>query len=137
MPSPKDADHRYSRGTAIQGGLLVDISAEAKDVGLSYPVAVTASLAKNLQPNEFLSSLGFSFETQIRMLLSIVRESIVPRSEGTDENSADGKLIVPFVIIKGPLVEESLISVLVVIHDGDDGKPVMTLMSPESIDEAA
>jgi hypothetical protein len=133
----KENSHGYSRGTAIAGGLLVDISNEAQEVGLSYPVAVTASLAKNLRPNEFLSSLGISFEDQTRMLLQLIRERIVPHPEGIPEENEGEKLIVPFIVLKGPLIKEELISVLVMVHDGDDGEPVITLMNPEVTSEAA
>ena len=45
--------------------------------------------------------------------------------------------MVSFVITRGPLIKEELISVVALIHDGEDGNPVMTLSSPESPREAA
>ena len=48
MQFPDDPDHdliySYSRAQAIDDGILVDVSAHARDLGIRYPVAVTATL---------------------------------------------------------------------------------------------
>ena len=128
MPSPKD--QRYSRGSALSGGLLVDVSEAAREVGLEYPVAVSAGLARLLRPSEYLETLGVSFEERTKLLLSVVRQSLVP---GCDEE----KLMIPFIITRGPRITEELISVEAVVHGGDDGGRVITLFSPETPGEAA
>jgi hypothetical protein len=40
-----DADliHRYTRADAIRDGVLIDVSATAKEAGFKYPVALTAA----------------------------------------------------------------------------------------------
>jgi len=135
MKSPKD--HKYSRDSALWGGLLVDVSEAANEVGLQYPVAVTASLARLLRPSEYLEKLGVSFEERAKMLLSVVRQELPPGDEKAAAAQHEEKLMVPFIITRGPLIKEELIAVIARIHDGDDGMPVITLYSPEPTDEAA
>ena len=36
-----DLIHRYSRADALRDGVLIDVSATAKEVGFRYPVALT------------------------------------------------------------------------------------------------
>ena len=38
-----DLIHRYSRADAIRDGVLIDVSATARDAGFTYPVALTAA----------------------------------------------------------------------------------------------
>lgn len=137
MQQPKTPSYEYSRGSEIRGGILVDVTEAAQAVGLTYPAAVTASLAQELKPNQFLSTFGISFEERARNLLEVVRLNLVQRSDGSGEEFKEGKLLIPFVIMQGPLIREELISVLALIHEGDDGKPVVTLMKPQSDEEAA
>jgi len=135
MKSPKD--HSYPRGVAISGALLVDVSEAAHEVGLEYPVAVTANLARLLRPTEYLKTLGVSFEERTTMLLSLVRQSLTPGSAQAAGGHEGGKLMIPFIITRGPLIKEELISVEVVLGEGDDGKGAITLFSLEPPLEAA
>ena len=135
MPSPKD--QRYSRDSALSGGLLVDVSEAAREVGLEYPVAVSAGLARLLRPSEYLETLGVSFEERTKLLLSVVRQSLVPGSGGSAAGCDEEKLMIPFIITRGPRITEELISVEAVVHGGDDGGRVITLFSPETPGEAA
>ncbi|HKI36112.1 MAG TPA: DUF6573 family protein [Gemmataceae bacterium] len=38
-----DLIHRYTRADALRDGVLIDVSATAKDAGFKYPVALTAA----------------------------------------------------------------------------------------------
>jgi hypothetical protein len=38
-----DLIHRYSRADAIRDGVLIDVSAAARDAGFLYPVSLTAA----------------------------------------------------------------------------------------------
>ena len=42
----KEADliHRYTRVDAIRGGVLIDVSATAREAGFKYPVALTCAV---------------------------------------------------------------------------------------------
>src|SRR5947208_8328839 len=41
MFSPDDIIHRYTRADALRDGVLVDVSATAREAGIRYPVALT------------------------------------------------------------------------------------------------
>lgn len=41
MFNPKDVIHSYSRRQAIEDGVLIDVTATAKEAGVRYPVALT------------------------------------------------------------------------------------------------
>ena len=38
-----DLIHRYTRAEAIADGVLIDVSAVAREAGIRYPVALTAA----------------------------------------------------------------------------------------------
>lgn len=39
-----DVVHRYTRGQAIKDGILIDVSAVAREAGIRFPVALTAAV---------------------------------------------------------------------------------------------
>src|SRR2546423_976436 len=41
MFSPEDIIHRYTRADALRDGVLIDVSATAREAGIVWPVAVT------------------------------------------------------------------------------------------------
>jgi hypothetical protein len=43
MFEPKDLIHSYSRAQALADGVLIDVSATAREAGFRYPVALTAA----------------------------------------------------------------------------------------------
>jgi len=131
------SDRRYSRGSILPGGLLVDVSDEANEVGLEYPVALTVGLARILRPTEYLEKLGVSFEERTRLLLTIVRQELKPHDGTSDIRHDDEKHLVSMPLTRGPLIREEIISVIALVHDGDDGEPVITLCTPEPNNEAA
>jgi len=121
----------------LPGGLLVDVSDEANEVGLEYPVALTVGLARILRPTEYLEKLGVSFEERTRLLLTIVRQELKPHDGTSDIRHDDEKHLVSMPLTRGPLIREEIISVIALVHDGDDGEPVITLCTPEPNNEAA
>ena len=41
MFDPKDLIHSYTRAEAVADGVLIDVSAVAREAGIRYPVALT------------------------------------------------------------------------------------------------
>jgi Family of unknown function (DUF6573) len=39
-----DFVHRYTRAQAIEDGVLIDVSATAREAGIRYPVALTSAV---------------------------------------------------------------------------------------------
>lgn len=127
----------YSRGTLIHGGLLVDLSEQAREQGISLPVAMGVSLARELEPNQFLSTFGITFEERIGNVLKVLKAHFVPEAGTGREGLPDSALVFPFIVLKGPLIKEELLSVMAVIHSGDDGESVVTLTVLQDEDKAA
>ena len=121
-------NYPYSRGSLLHNGLLVDVSEIAQHENIPYPVAVSAALAKELEPNQFLSTFGINFTERVANLLKIVKGHFIPRRGGI-EDLPDDQIIFPYVVLRGPLIHEDLISVVAIIHEGDDGEPVITISS--------
>ncbi|ULQ60400.1 hypothetical protein K7I13_03575 [Brucepastera parasyntrophica] len=132
MTPPDENGYPYSRGTAIRGGLLVDISGEAETEGIDIPVALTAELAQKLTPPDFLVSMGISLKQRIINLLKLVNAHIVP--ETSPGRNTEESYAVPFMVLRGPLVTEEFILVTALIHPGDDGRTVMTLLAAKDTD---
>lgn len=127
----------YSRGAAIEGGLLVDVSELAEAEGIEFPVAVSAGLAQILEPNQFLTTFGINFEERVSNILKVLHGHFVPSPDGECDDLPGGRLVFPFIVLRGPLIKEDLISVLAVVHPGDGGDPVVTLMTARDAEQAA
>jgi hypothetical protein len=113
----------YSRGTAIAGGLLVDVSEEARTTGIDIPVAIRADLAHELEPSRYLNELGITFPDRIRNLLTLVSQQLPPISGEERESFPETRFSVPLVVLKGPIVREECVPVIGIVHAGDEGKP--------------
>ena len=110
--------HSYSRVQAIEDGMLVDISALAREAGFKFPVAVTSRVFELLNDTR---QPGQSFEGRTWDLLMILRLKI-KASNGTD------------TIYFSPLFNAKNHSnpkayqLWSKCGPGDDGEPVITVM---------
>jgi hypothetical protein len=125
---PQREQYGYSRGTAIAGGLLVDVTEEARTTGIDIPVAIRADLAHELEPSRFLSDLGITFPDRVRNLLTLVSQQLEPIPEAGQEAFQESRFSIPLVVLKGPIVREECVPVIGIVHAGDDGNPVITLI---------
>ena len=128
MQHNDNRDYPYSRGNLLGNGLLVDVTEIARKQGIEYPVAMTAGLAQKLQPNQFLSTFGIKFNDRIKNVLNILKGYFIPQRGGYEDLPGE-KVAFPFIILDGPLIEENLITIQALIHEGDTGEPVITLTS--------
>jgi len=103
--------HRYTRKQAIEDGVLVDVTEQAKRCGFSVPVAMTSALFGDCKA---------SAEDAAWWLLNFACETI-RASKRTDTDR-----------LPLPLVQITRQPKTAVIHlgPGDDGEPVVTLMYP-------
>jgi hypothetical protein len=127
----------YSRAQAIEDGILVDLSAHARDAGFKYPVAVSVGVFAVLAPwaegiqgdisnpavGQPLCGLGQSFKGRAWDLLAILLYEI-HRGKGGERvdfaplflmprHSQDRAMPVQMYALCGP---------------GDEGEPVITVM---------
>jgi len=120
-------DYPYSRGSALIEGLLVDVTEEAKKEGIDYPVAITAELARLLNPRPFLAEMGLSLEGRVKNLMTFLKQHLVPLPERTGDGLPEGRFAIPFLALQGPLIQEKSIPVIAIVHPGDSGEMVVTL----------
>jgi hypothetical protein len=119
-----DLIHAYTRTDALSDGVLIDVSATAKEAGIRWPVALTCAVW------ERCVSLPLGVECQDEAgrlwdVLFLLRLSIGRSDGGTEIRFAvhvrnDNRESIP------PLVQLKAVS-----GPGDDGEPVITVMLPE------
>lgn len=117
----KDAEviYKYSRTQAIEDGMLVDVSQQAKEVGFKWPVCVTDRLyTEFINVNDGIGqSMAGRLHDTLWMALNAIRSS----------PNEDYRL--PFVcdyIIDGRRTHVSLVAAI----DTTDGYPAITIMLP-------
>jgi hypothetical protein len=117
-----DLIHRYSRAQAIADGVLVDVSAVAREAGLRWPVALTRAVWERCVrvPDGVLYQDEAGRLWDVLFLLALaarrcdsaeVRFAVHVR----DDNSDCTPPLVRLKAVCGP---------------GDDGEPVITVMLP-------
>lgn len=117
--------YSYTRKQAIEDGVLIDVSGQAKEVGFKVPTAVSDQLYHEyVVPSKEMERSGQSIEGRLHDLLHLA--AICARSRW------DGSRVyfdVLFQMEEGPKFEE--VHVVAIIGPGDDGNPVMTICKPE------
>lgn len=111
--------HSYTRKQAIQDGILIDITAESKEFGFVYPIAITDGLFAELTSNkpEYEAYTARLNDALMLLYLKITHckdESIV---------------FYDMLITNAKGQKETLGLKCICDGDGDDdGEPVLTLM---------
>ena len=114
----------YSRMDALNDGVLVDISALAKEAGFIYPVAVTRAVYGILEPSPELERQGQSFQGRAWDMLTILRVAI-----RTTREPGDQVRFAPLFIRK-PGGSPEPVAFRSVVGPGDAAEPVITIMLP-------
>lgn len=117
-----DIIHVYTRKQAIEDGVLVDVSAMAKEAGINYPVALTSSVWHNyIVPNKSIRPFGQSIEGRLWDLLWMFITS-AKKCKGSYLNFSCSFLMKEN--IKENVIFKSICS------PGDTPEPVITIMMP-------
>jgi hypothetical protein len=115
---------RYSRADAIADGVLVDVTATAKEAGITFPTAVTqAVFEKYVRVPE-----GLNDQDEAGRLWDIVfllHIAIRQAAENTD--SLHFTVAVKQHQSAGPVPA----SLRALCHPGDEGEPVITILLPD------
>lgn len=124
-----EAIHRYTRAQALADGVLVDISATAREAGFRVPVAITsAAWARTVEWSD-ADSIRQTPQDVSGRLWDVVWMSYITARR------ASGGCRVPVqlhVVPRGGTGTRPRLSTLhMVIGPGDDGEPVITLMNPD------
>jgi hypothetical protein len=120
-----DLIHRYTRAQAIADGVLIDVSAAAKEAGFKYPVALTAAVWSQcvaVPPGVACQDASGRLWDVLWMLRCAIR------------GSSDGAREVRFgVHVRNDNRDRTppLVRLKALCGPGDEGEPVMTVMVPD------
>ncbi len=127
--------YAYTRAQALADGVLVDVSAMAKEAGFRYPTAITADLHAALTPNLRERSFGQSFEGRLWDVLFIASLAARRTVWGSQAVFSISQSVCP--TSRGRLHRRTL-HLWIVIGPGDPGngpnsmpEPVVTIGFPE------
>ena len=116
--------YSYTRRQAIDDGVLIDVTATAKELGFSVSVAVTSTLwHEHIKPSEALVEEGQSVEGRLWDLLNLLRVHA--------PNSNDCLIIYTCLFQMESAHPPVPQKVKAHIGPGDNGEPVITIMLPE------
>ena len=113
----------YTRGQAIEDGVLVDLTPLAQEAGFRYPVAVTRSVWEILSPGDELRAQGQSLDGRAWDLFMILRFAL---RESKDRSFVSFSPM--FVQAPGALAKS--VQLHAVCGPGEDTAPVVTIMLP-------
>jgi hypothetical protein len=120
-----DLIHRYTRAEAIRDGVLVDVSATAKEAGFKFPVALTAAVWAKcvVVPSrvQYQDEAGRLWDVLMMLRFAI-------------RGSTDGARLVRFgVHVRNDNRDRTppLVRLKALCGPGDRGEPVVTVMLPD------
>ncbi len=120
-----DLIHRYTRGDAIRDGVLIDVSAPAREAGFKYPVALTAAVWGQCVavPEGVVcqDEAGRLWDVLTMLRWAIRRQDSGAREVrfGVHVRKDNRERTPPLVRLKA------------VCGPGDEGEPVVTVMMPD------
>src|SRR5262249_39362840 len=118
-----DLIHSYSRAQAIADGVLVDVSATAKEVGIRYPVALTRTVWEQcvtVPPGVVCQDeAGRLWDVLFLLRLAIGRCNGREVRFGVHVRNDNRERMPPLVRLKA------------LCGPGDQGEPVITVLLPE------
>lgn len=127
QPSDFTVIHSYTRSQAIGDGVLIDITETAQESGIRYPTVITDNLYRSyIHPPANTVDLGQSEEGRLWDVLSVMR-AYSSRAEG-DRITFPVDFVVGRTSTGAPVVKTA--TVLAMVHPGDAGEPVVTIMLP-------
>ncbi len=122
MFKPEDVISTYSRAEALEDGVIVDVSAQAREAGFKAPLALTKGAWDTCVavPPELQGKEGQDEASRLHEILFIA--NVVARLEGHSDQLFFGVR----VMVAVGLFELRRLS----LHcgPGDDGEPVMTIL---------
>jgi len=115
--------YAYTRQQAIEDGVLIDFTDQAKQTGFRIPVAVTDHLYHGyIEPPDGLDGYGQSITGRLHDVLFLAYCG-ARKAGGADRIEYD----VAFQMIPGRC---ETVRIIAVVGPGDTGEPVLTIMLP-------
>lgn len=114
----------YTRAQAIKDGQLIDVSETAREAGIRFPVALTASVwHAYVVPDERSRKYGQSEQGRLWDILWLLRCAIRSGNNGDTVSFQ-----VRFIMKEQQL---RVVTLKAVCGPGDDLEPVITIMTPD------
>jgi hypothetical protein len=114
----------YTRQQALDDGVLVDVSKQAKEAGFKIPVAVTDHLYHGyVVPPKGLEGEGQSLEGRLHDLFMMTQAAAANRWK-------DNRVYYDVLFLTKPRTLQT-VQCLAIVGPDDHGEPCMTLMLPE------
>jgi hypothetical protein len=120
-----DLIHRYTRADAIRDGVLIDVSATAREAGIRWPVALTCAVWGRC----VRVPAGVLGQDEVGRLWDVLWLLACAARRG----AGDGDEVRFSVHVRNDNRERTppLVWLKAVCGPGDDGEPVVTVMMPE------
>ncbi len=113
----------YSRAQALEDGVLVDVSALAREAGFKFPVAVTRAVWDVLDPSDDLKAQGQSWTGRAWDMFTILRHAIRVARDCSEVRFSP-------LFVTEPGRSPKPLALRAVCGPADDAAPVITVMLP-------
>lgn len=114
----------YTRKQAVEDGVLIDITCEARAHGFALDTVVTGNLFhKYIEPPDGLDGEGQSIDGRLHDLLMV---GMVAAKKGKGSSRVQFQVL--FLMRPG---FQQKVTVIGQVGPGDEGEPVLTIMLPE------
>jgi hypothetical protein len=114
-----DVVYSYTRKQAIEDGVLIDVTKQAKETGFKIPVAITSSLwYGHIVPKDVT---GQSIEGRLHDALWM----LFLKAKGSEES-----IIIFDVIFQMTEEKQETVKIKAIIGPGDTPEPVLTILYP-------
>ncbi len=124
-----------SRAGAIASGLLFDVSDVAHDAGFKWPVAFTRNAWNECVKWSDEDSAKQVFQSEKIRMIDILRVcAYTIRMADPEENRMNFEIT--RVPRDGESMDASRVTLQIVAHLGDEGKPVLTILLPPAAGDA-
>ena len=122
--------HTYTRAEALADGVLVDVTATAKEAGFKVPTAVTASVFNEcIEWTEEDADQSRTYQDQAGRLWDVLYLAAVKARSLRDRRQ--NQLLYELHVVPRPGHDHPRLRTLkLVIGPGDDAEPVATIMLP-------
>src|SRR6478672_4079003 len=121
MPDDDEVISRYTRAQAIADGVLVDVTATAREAGIKHPTAVTRAVYEQyIRVPEGVScqdEAGRLWDLLWMLRLAVAR-------------SPSGDCLLYTVLIRNDNTAPRPVQLKALCHPGDDAEPVITILLP-------
>ena len=118
---------KYTRKDALEEGCLIDVTAQAKENGFKFPVAITRELYNEI--NNIPSQ--YSYQSYEGRLYDLLFMGFMNARANLKSSRIMYKFIMPTTQQgKASIFIRKNISVVLELHSGDEGEPVITIMLP-------